>query len=60
MEERRKRRLQGEGNKIKLIDLRFERWQVVGFRNGRRRQDAISTSLDDKWRNRLKGILRNS
>ena len=32
-------RLTGERDKIKLIDLRFERWQVVGFRKGRRRQD---------------------
>ena len=27
------KRLRGEGDQIKLIDLRFERWQVVRFRN---------------------------
>ena len=32
--------LRGEGDKIKFIDLRFERWQVVGFRRARRRQDV--------------------
>ena len=25
---------------IKFIDLRFERWQVVGLRKARRRQDV--------------------
>ena len=35
-------RLRGEeGDQIKFIDLRFERWQVVGFRKGRRRQYVI-------------------
>ena len=29
-------RLRGEGDKIKFIDLRFERGQVVGFRKARR------------------------
>ena len=24
-------RLRGEGDQLKLVDLRFERWQVVGF-----------------------------
>ena len=33
-------RLRGERDQIKFIDLRFERWQVVGFGNGRRRQDV--------------------
>ena len=28
-------RLRGERVQIKLIDLRFERWQVVRFRKGR-------------------------
>ena len=32
-------RLRGERDKIKFIDLRFERWQVARFRKGRRRQD---------------------
>ena len=27
----------GERDKIKFIDLRFERWQVVGLRKARRR-----------------------
>ena len=31
-------RLRGEGDQIEFIDLRFERWQVVGLRNARRRQ----------------------
>ena len=31
-------RLRGGGEKIKFIDLRFERWQVVRFRKARRRQ----------------------
>ena len=25
------KRLRGEGDQIKSIDLRFDRWQVVGF-----------------------------
>ena len=29
-------RRRGEGDQIKFIDLRFERWQVVGFRKARR------------------------
>ena len=33
-------RLRGERDQIKLIDLRFERWQVVGFRKERRKKDA--------------------
>ena len=33
-------RLRGEGDKIKFIDFGFERWQVVGFRKTRRRQDV--------------------
>ena len=28
--------IKGEGDQIKFIDLRFERWQVVGFRKARR------------------------
>ena len=34
------KRLRGERDKIKLIYLRFERWQVVGLRKARRRQDV--------------------
>ena len=30
--------LRGERDQIKLIYLRFERWQVVRFRKARRRQ----------------------
>ena len=33
-------RLRGERGYIKFIDLRFERWQVVGFGKARRRQDV--------------------
>ena len=32
--------LREERNQIKLIDLRFERWQVAGFRKARKRQDV--------------------
>ena len=33
-------RLRGERDQINFIDLRFERWQVVRFRNARRKQDV--------------------
>ena len=33
-------RLKGERDQIKFIDLRFKRWQVIGFWTGRRRQDV--------------------
>ena len=33
-------RIRGDRNPIKYIDLRFERWQVVGLRKARRRQDV--------------------
>ena len=33
-------RLRGERDQIKVIDLGFERWQVVRFRKARRRQDV--------------------
>ena len=41
--------LRGEGDQIKFIDLRFERWQVVGLRKARRRQDvpSIACSRDE-------------
>ena len=32
--------LRGLRDKIKCIDLRFERWQVVRLRKARRRQDV--------------------
>ena len=44
-EERRKERLRGEGVQIKFGDLRFERWQVVRFRKGRRRRCTIRYAL---------------
>ena len=31
-------RLGGDGDQIKFIDLKFERWQILGFRKVRRRQ----------------------
>ena len=33
-------RLRGERDQIKLIDLRIERWRVVGFGKGRSRHDV--------------------
>ena len=33
-------RLRGERDQIKFADLGFERWQVVGLRKARRRQDV--------------------
>ena len=33
-------RIRGEEDQIKFIDLRFERWQVVGLKKARRRQDV--------------------
>ena len=33
-------KLREERDKIKFIDLRFERWQVVRFRKARGRQDV--------------------
>ena len=38
--EERSERLRGERDQIKFIDLKFERWQVVGFRKPIRRQDG--------------------
>ena len=32
--------LRGERDKIKFVNLRFERWEVVGFRKARRKQDV--------------------
>ena len=39
--EKESEQLRGERDKIKFIDLRFERWQVVGLRKARRRQGAL-------------------
>ena len=37
-------------DQIKLIDLRFERWQVLRFRKARRRQeDPQIVSCWDEW-----------
>ena len=33
-------RLRGKRDQIKFIDLGFERWQVVGLRKARRRQNV--------------------
>ena len=33
-------RLRGVRDQMKFINLGFGRWQVVGFRKGRRRQDV--------------------
>ena len=33
-------KLRGERDQIKFIYLRFERWQVVGIRKARRRQEV--------------------
>ena len=37
---RESKRLRGERDQIKFIDLRFERWQVVRSRKARGRQDV--------------------
>ena len=47
-------RLRGEGDQIKLIDLRFERWQVVRFRKARRRQYILRMN-GDLW-DRVHGL----
>ena len=38
-------RVRGERDRIKFIDLRFERWQVVRFRKARRRQDTRTSNI---------------
>ena len=42
-------KLRGERDQIKLIHLRFEKWQVVRSRQARRRRNApyIACSLDE-------------
>ena len=42
-------RPRGEGDQIKFIDLRFERWQVVRLRKARWRQEVpqIACSWDE-------------
>ena len=40
-EERKKQKAKRrERDQVKFIDLRFERWQVIGFRKGRRKEDV--------------------
>ena len=40
MKKKESERVNEEGDQIKFIDLRFERWKVAGFRKGRRRQNV--------------------
>ena len=47
----KKGRLRGEGDQIKLIDLRFVRWQVVGL--GKRKKKA---RMNDDLRDRDRGV----
>ena len=43
--------LRVERDQIKLIDLRFERWQVVRFRKARRSQEDPQIACSwDEWR----------
>ena len=55
-EESEKRR---EREQIKFIDLRFERWKVVGFRKARGRQHVHKLHVlgmnDDLW-DRVRGL----
>ena len=37
------KRLRREGDQVKFSDRRFERWQVVGFRKARRKQEEGQT-----------------
>ena len=43
------KKLRGERDQIKFIDLRFEKWQVVRFRKARRRPKVpqIACSWDE-------------
>ena len=40
-------KLRGERDQIKFVNLRFQRWQVVGFRKARRKQD-VSAKIKTK------------
>ena len=40
MKKEESEKLRGERDQIKFIDLRFERWQVVRFKQERRWQDV--------------------
>ena len=41
------KRPRGERDQIKVIDLRFERWQVVKFRNQKRRKHTRVVGLSE-------------
>ena len=43
-------RLRGGGDKIKFIDLRLERGEVVGFGIGRKKQDVLSACRLLGWK----------
>ena len=53
------KRLRGERDKIKFIDLRLERWQVVRFRKGRGGKTFHKLHVlgmdDDLW-DRVRGL----
>ena len=50
MEERRKRRLRGERDQIKFIDLGFEGWHVVRFKKARGSHKLHVLGMnDDLW-----------
>ena len=53
MKKEESKRLRGEGDQIKFIDLRFERWQVLGFREAKRRPYVHKLHVlgmnDDLW-----------
>ena len=52
-------RLRVEGDQIKFIDLRFERWQVIGFRKqeeGRTFQKWYVLGMNDDLWDKVHGI----
>ena len=53
------KRLRGERDQVKFIDLGFERWQVVRFRKARRRQEVHKLHAlgmnDDLW-DKVRGL----
>ena len=48
-EKEESKRLRGERDQINIIDLGFERWQVVSFRKARVKQDVpnVACSRDE-------------
>ena len=48
-------RLRGERYQINFIDLRFERWQVVGPRKARRKQNAPKIACSWEEGEKLRG-----